>query len=150
MFRNSGKEDAHLLRSFLVNKVPLLLRVICQSQFSAVSAEVCVTEALKTVDASLFPTASAMFDESKSSNPYTESVREEFCAACVSQGLVDKARLDSILGEISMGYEPKKYVKNELVRKCLSDSDKLQGLVRDLEKMDGNVSVVSEAIVEVC
>ena len=149
VFRNGGKDDAHLFRSYLINKVPLLLREICQSQFSGVSAEFCVTEALKAVDRTLFPTASAMFDESKSSNPYTESVREEFCAACVLHGLVDKARLESILGEVSMGYEPTKYNKEELVQNCLSDSDKLQGLVRDLEKMDGNVNAVSEAIVEV-
>lgn len=149
VFKNSSKEDAQLLRSFLINKVPLLLYQLCPPQFSTTTAEVCITEALGHVDTSLFPTASLMFDESRNNNPYTESVREEFCAACVLHGLVDREHVERILGEISMGYEPKKTSKDELVQNCLSDSDKIQGLVNELDRMDGNVGAVCHALVEV-
>lgn len=151
VFRNEGPKDAHLLRSFVVNKVPLLLCQLCPPEFSATSAEFCITEALNRVDTSVFPTASLMFDESRNNNPYTESVREEFCAACALHGLIEREHVDRILGETSMSYDPslEKASKERLVQECLADSDKIQGIVGQLEKMDGNVGAVAHAIVEV-
>lgn len=151
VFRNEGQKDAHLLRSYLINKVPLLLYQLCPPEFSATSAEFCITEALSHVDTSLFPTASLMFDESRNNNPYTESVREEFCAACVLHGLVQREHVERILGEMSLSYETslEKYSKEKLVQNCLSDPEKIQGLVRELDKMDGNVGAVCQALIEV-
>ncbi|KAM0558474.1 hypothetical protein ACHAPJ_004668 [Fusarium lateritium] len=151
VFRNEGQKDAHLLRSFLINKVPLLLYQLLPPGFPGTSAEFCITEALSHVDTSLFPTASLMFDESRNNNPYTESIREEFCAACVLHGLVQREHVERILGEISLSYEPslQKHSKDKLVQDCLSDTDKIQGLVRELDKMDGNVGAVCQALVEV-
>ncbi|POR33336.1 Mediator of RNA polymerase II transcription subunit 5 [Tolypocladium paradoxum] len=150
VFRNEGQKDAHLLRSFLINKVPLLLCQLCSPQFSTTSSEFCITEALNQVDTSVFPTASLMFDESRSNNPYTESVREEFCTACALHGLVQREHVERILGETSMSYEPslERYSKDKLVQDCLSDPEKIQGMVRELDKMDGNVGAVSQALVE--
>ncbi|KAK7409684.1 mediator complex subunit [Neonectria punicea] len=151
VFRNEGQKDAHLLRSYLINKVPLLLYQLCPPEFSGTSAEFCITQALSHVDTSIFPTASLMFDESRNNNPYTESVREEFCAACVLHGLVQREHVERILGEMSMSYEPslEKYSKDKLVQNCLSDTEKIQGLVRELDKMDGNVGAVCQALIEV-
>ncbi|KAF4977806.1 hypothetical protein FZEAL_5713 [Fusarium zealandicum] len=151
VFRNEGQKDAHLLRSYLINKLPLLLYQLCPPEFAGTSAEFCITEALRNVDTSLFPTASLMFDESRNNNPYTESVREEFCAACVLHGLVQREHVERILGEISLSYEPslQKYSKEKLVQGCLSDTEKTQGLVRELDKMDGNVGAVCQALIEV-
>lgn len=151
VFRNEGPRDAHLLRSFLINKVPLILAQLCPPGFST-SAEFCITEALSQVDTSVFPTASLMFDESRNNNPYTESVREEFCSACALHGLIEREHVERILGESSMSYEPsqEKYSKEKLVQSCLSDPDKIQALIRDMDKMDGNVGAVCQALVEVC
>ncbi|EGU74803.1 hypothetical protein FOXB_14696 [Fusarium oxysporum f. sp. conglutinans Fo5176] len=150
VFRNEGQKDAHLLRSFLINKVPILLYQLLPPGFPGTSAEFCITEALSHVDTSLFPTASLMFDESRNNNPYTESIREEFCAACVLHGLVQREHVERILGEISLSYEPslQKHSKDKLVQDCLSDTEKIQGLVRELDKMDGNVGAVCQALVE--
>ncbi|PHH81203.1 hypothetical protein CDD80_38 [Ophiocordyceps camponoti-rufipedis] len=150
VFRNECPKDAHLLRSFLINKLPLLLCQLFAPQFSTASSEFCITEALNQVDTSVFPTASLMFDESRSNNPYTESVREEFCTACALHGLVQREHLERILGETSMSYEPslEKYSKDKLVQSCLSDPEKIQGLVREIDKMDGNVGAVCQALVE--
>lgn len=51
-----------------------------------------------------------------------------------------------------MSYEPsrEKYSKDKLVQNCLSDPEKIQGLVKELDKMDGNVGAVCQALVEVC
>ncbi|RFU80899.1 mediator of rna polymerase ii transcription subunit 5 [Trichoderma arundinaceum] len=150
VFRNEGPRDAHLLRSFLTNKVPLILTQLCPPGFSTPSAEFCITEALSQVDTSVFPTASLMFDESRNNNPYTESVREEFCSACALHGLIEREHVERILGESSMSYEPsqEKYSKEKLVQSCLSDPDKIQALIRDMDKMDGNVGAVCQALVE--
>ena len=151
VFRNEGQKDAHLLRSYLINKVPLILCQLCPPAFGATSAEFYITEALRHVDTSLFPTTSLMFDESRNNNPYTESVREEFCAACVLHGLVQREHVERILGEMSLSYETslEKYEKEKLVQNCLSDPEKIQGLVRELDKMDGNVGAVCQALIEV-
>ncbi|KAG5951308.1 hypothetical protein E4U53_003370 [Claviceps sorghi] len=150
VFRNEAGRDAHLLKSFLVNKVPLVVCQLCTG-FDANSAEFCITEALNRVDTTIFPTASLMFDETRSNNPYTESVREEFCTACALHGLVQREHVERILGETSMSYEPslEKHSKDRLVQDCLADADKIQGLIRDLEKMDGNVGAVAQALVDV-
>lgn len=49
-----------------------------------------------------------------------------------------------------MSYEPslERYSKDKLVQDCLSDPEKIQGLIRELDKMDGNVGAVSQALVE--
>lgn len=152
VFRNEAPRDAHLLKSFLINKVPLLLLQLCPPEFSTTTAEFCITEAINQVDTSVFPTASLMFDESRNNNPYTESVREEFVAACALHGLVAREHVDRILGETSMSYEPslQKASKDKLVQDCLADPEKIQGLTREIEKMDGNVDAVSQALTEVC
>ncbi|TWU77555.1 mediator complex subunit [Metarhizium rileyi] len=153
VFRNEGPKDAHLLKSFLVNKVPLLLchLFLREPTFDTNASEFCITEALNQVDTSLFPTASLMFDETRSNNPYTESVREDFCTACALHGLVQREHVERILGETSMSYEPslEKYSKEKLVQDCLADAEKVEGLIRELEKMDGNVGAVCQALVEV-
>ena len=151
MFRNEGPKDAHLLRSFLINKVPLLLCQLCPPEFPGSSPEFCITQALSQVDTSLFPTASLMFDETRNNNPYTESAREEFCGACVLHGLVERENVERILGEVSMSYETslEKYFKEKLVQDCLADPEKIHSFVRELDKMDGNVGAVCQALVEV-
>ncbi|KJZ75565.1 hypothetical protein HIM_05028 [Hirsutella minnesotensis 3608] len=149
VFRNEGPKDAHLLKSFLINKVPLLLCQLLSPQFSTSSSEFCITEALSQVDTSVFPTTSLMFDESRSNNPYTESVREEFCTACALHGLIQREHVERILGETSMAYGSlEKYSKDKLVQSCLSDPEKIQDLVRELDRMDGNVGAVCHALVE--
>ena len=85
-----------MFKSFLVNKVPLLLSQLCSPNFDTSSSEFYITEALNQVDTSVFPTASLMFDESRSNNPYTESVREEFCTACALHGLVRREHVERI------------------------------------------------------
>ncbi|XWW96591.1 hypothetical protein V2A60_004568 [Cordyceps javanica] len=150
VFRNEGPKDAHLLRSFVVNKLPLLLCQLCHPEFSATSAEFCITEALSRVDTSIFPTASLMFDESRNNNPYMDSVREEFCAACALHGLIERDHVDRILGETSMSYDSslERANRDRLVSDCLSDSGKIQNIISQLDRVDGNVGAVANAIVE--
>ena len=148
--RNEGQRDAHLLKSFLINKVPLILAQLCHAEFTNNSAEFYISEALRQVDTSMFPTASLMFDESRNNNPHTESVREEFCNACALHGLIEREQVERILGERSMSYDTslQKHSKDKLVQGCQADPHKISGLVRELDKMDGNVGAICHALVE--
>ncbi|KAG5943375.1 hypothetical protein E4U60_006702 [Claviceps pazoutovae] len=150
VFRSEASKDAHLLKTFLISKLPL---IICQlgTGFDINSTEFCITEALNRVDTTIFPTTSLMFDETRSNNPYTESVREEFCTACALHGLVQRDHVERILGETSMSYESslEKHSKDRLVQDCFGDAEKMQGLIRDVEKIDGNVGAVAHALVDI-
>ncbi|KAG6101858.1 hypothetical protein E4U30_000917 [Claviceps sp. LM220 group G6] len=150
VFRSEASKDAHLLKSFLISKLPLIICQLCTG-FDINSTEFCITEALNRVDTTIFPTTSLMFDETRSNNPYTESVREEFCTACALHGLVQRDHVERILGETSMSYESslEKHSKDRLVQDCFADAEKMQGLIRDVEKIDGNVGAVAHALVDI-
>ncbi|ETS80121.1 hypothetical protein PFICI_07650 [Pestalotiopsis fici W106-1] len=154
VFRSEGSRTAHLLRSYLINKLPVLLANLAQSLstlFPPVTPQFCITTALSQVDTNAFPTLSAMFDISSSNNTFTDSVRQEFCWACCLHGLIPESAIEVLLGEITYQSLPEggKWVKEKLVNECMSDSERIQGLVNELDKMDGNVGAVCQALAEV-
>ncbi|KAH8664059.1 mediator complex subunit Med5 [Xylariales sp. PMI_506] len=151
VFRNEGPKTAQVLRSYLINKLPLLLATLAQSLFPPVTPQYCITEALGQVDTNAFPTLSAMFDESNSNNTFTDTVRQEFCFACCLHGLIPESAIEVLLGEITYQTLPEngKYIKDTLVNECMADPERIQGLINELDKMDGNVGAVCQALTEV-
>jgi mediator of RNA polymerase II transcription subunit 5 len=149
---NESTQTTTILRSFLVNKVPLLLTTLSASFFPPLTSEYCVTTALNQVDTNAFPTLSTLFDESSSGDMFSDSVRQDFCFACCLHGLVEESSIEALLGEIPMQSLPAggRYSKEDLVQQCLSDPEKIEGMVDELDHMDGNVGAVSQAITEVC
>lgn len=149
-WKKPNSKDGNLLRSYLVNKLPLLLCQLVPPEFSTTTSEFCITQALNQLDTNVFPTASLMFGSMQESNQHMDSVREEFCSACALHGLIQREHVDRILGELSMAYNPnlQKSSKDTLVEECLVDPTRIQGLVLELEKMDGNVGAVCQALVE--
>lgn len=151
VFGNEGNKAAHMLRSYLMNKLPILISNLSKHMYPPLTAEYCITEALSHVDTNAFPTLSSMFDESRNNNPYTDSVREEFCWACCLHGLLRESSIETILGETPYQSLPSrgKYVKDTLVAECLDDPERMQALVKELDNMDGNVGAVCHALTEV-
>lgn len=151
VFRNDGHRVAHLLRSYLINKLPLLLVALGHSMFPPASPEYCITEALNRVDTNTFPTLSFMFDDSRNSNPVTENVREEFCFACCLHDLMPQSHIETLLGENSYQTLPSggRYVRDDLVRDCMANPEKIHSLIGELDNMDGNVGAVCQALTEV-
>ncbi|KAE8446984.1 hypothetical protein EG329_011466 [Mollisiaceae sp. DMI_Dod_QoI] len=151
-FRNEKPQATTILRSFLINKVPVILTTLCTQLFPPLTSEYCITQALNQVDTTAFPTLSSMFDESTSANNmFSDSVRQDFCFACCLHGLIAEASIEELLGDIPMQSLPTggRYVKDELVQQCLSDPARAEVLIGELENMDGNVGAVSQAITEV-
>lgn len=152
IFRKESAETSIVIRSFLVNKLPLLLTFYSSSMFAPLTAEFCITQALSIVDTNAFPTFSSMFDESSSGNMFGDSVRQEFCFACCLHGLIPEESIERLLGEIPMQTLPAggRYAKDALVEQCLSDPERSETLLSEIEHMDGNAGAVSQAISQVC
>ncbi|KAJ2905288.1 hypothetical protein MKZ38_005801 [Zalerion maritima] len=151
VFRNESEKTAHVLRSYLINKVPLLVKTLSHSLFPPFTTEHCIREALRQVDQNAFPTISAMFDNTSSNNTFTDSVRQDFCFACALHGLIPVSSIEGLLGDMTYQTLPSsgRYEKNTLVQECLADPERIQGLVGVLDNMDGNVGAVCQALVEV-
>jgi mediator of RNA polymerase II transcription subunit 5 len=119
--------------------------------FPPLNAEYCITEALTHVDTNAFPNLSSMFDESSTGNMFADSVRQEFCFACCLHGLIPEESIKDLLDEIPMQTLPAggRYTKEDLVQQCLLDPERAERLLEELDRMDGNVGAVSQAVVEV-
>jgi mediator of RNA polymerase II transcription subunit 5 len=153
VFRNEGPRTGHLLKSYVVNKVPLILVSLAAS--SAVypfNPEMCITEALGQVDTNVFPTLSGMFEMSNTGSSFHDSVRQDFCFSCQLHGLLSQAAIENLLGDITYQSLPDegRYVKEILVQSCLQEVDRTQKLIVELDNMNGNVGAAAQAIIEVC
>ncbi|KAK3403484.1 mediator complex, subunit Med5 [Sordaria brevicollis] len=153
VFRYEGSKTGHLLKSYVVNKVPLILGnfAASSSPMYPFDAEFCISQALGQVDTNVFPTLSNMFDMSNTSSSFQDSVRQDFCFACQLHGLLSSSAIETLLGEITYQTLPDegRYVKETLVQACLEDSERAQRLIGELDNMNGNVGAAAQAIVEV-
>lgn len=152
VFRNEGPKTGHLLKSYVVNKVPLILVSLAStSTMYPFNAELCITEALGQVDTNIFPTLSGMFDMTNTNSSFHDSVRQDFCFSCQLHGLLSPAATENLLGDITYQSLPDegRYVKENLVQSCLQDVDRTQKLIGELDNMNGNVGAAAQAIVEV-
>ncbi|KAF3770718.1 Med5-domain-containing protein [Cryphonectria parasitica EP155] len=151
IFRNEGQRSAHLLRSYLINKVPLILASFAAtaSPMYPFNSELCITNALSQVDTNTFPTLSSLFENGEN-NPFTESVRSDFVTACCLHGLVPESSIDKLLGDYAYQTLPAggRYVKDKLVQECTADHDRMLRLITELDKMEGNAGAVCQALTE--
>jgi mediator of RNA polymerase II transcription subunit 5 len=153
VFRNEGPKTGHLLKSFVVNKVPLILVSLANSpSMYPFNAEMCITEALGQVDTNVFPTLSGMFDMSNTNSSFHDSVRQDFCFSCQLHELLSETAIETLVGDITYQSLPDegRYEKPKLVEACLQDVDRTQKLIGELDNMNGNVGAVAQALTEVC
>ncbi|KAI0198485.1 mediator complex subunit Med5 [Astrocystis sublimbata] len=150
VFRNEGQKTGHLLRSYLINKLPLLLATLANSMFAPLTPQYCITRALAQVDTNAFPTLSAMFDDTNHNNTLTDGVRQDFCFACCLHGLIPESSIEGLLGEITYQSLPQdgRQVKETLVERCIAEPERIQELVHQVDNMDGNVGAVCQALIE--
>jgi mediator of RNA polymerase II transcription subunit 5 len=145
--RKEGEQAINLYRSFLMNKLPPMLALISSSSLEPVSASLCISQALGRIDLGAFP-LSAYDMERRSS---LAGIRQEFLFACALHRLIPEASVENLLGENPMQTLPAHglYEKDQLVQQIVSNSQRGEQLVREIELMEGNAGVVVTAIVEV-
>jgi mediator of RNA polymerase II transcription subunit 5 len=92
-----------------------------------------------------------MFDPTSDSGLFSD-VRQDFLFACCLHGLVMESNIESLLGETPMQTLPSggRYEKNQLVSQFLTEPDKIETYIGELEDMNGNVGAIAMAISEVC
>ncbi|KAF2690814.1 Med5-domain-containing protein [Lentithecium fluviatile CBS 122367] len=148
MYRSETSQTLFSLKSFLVNKVPLLLAQLVAPIY-AMNAELCITQALSHVDPNAFPAFSQGFDDIMGNSNSLADVRQDFLNACALHGLIPASTIERLLGEPPLQGPPEtKYVKQDLVSQCKDNFEKVNMFIDELENLDGNAGAIVAAITE--
>ena len=148
--RTESQASIAIYRSFITNKLPILLETSSSMIFPPLTIESCITDALNRLDPSGDPFSTQAFDPLSITGILSDA-RQEFLFACALHGLIPESSIESILGDVPMQSLPEsgKYVKNGLVNQCSANPARIRELVGELENMDGNSGTIVSAIVEV-
>lgn len=151
MYRtHESTESITLLRSFLVNKLPVFLNNFASMIFEPSTVEFCISEALVRVDPAAFPSFTQMFDMLGRSGMLSEA-RQEFLFACALHQLIPEQSIETLLGDVPMQSLPAsgKYIKDDLVAQCSANPTKIEEFIGELENMEGNAGEIAAALLEV-
>ena len=148
IYRNESNQAMFSFKSFLINKIPLLLAQLHSSAMFA--PEFAVTQALSHIDPNAFPAFSQGFEDMMGSNTSLADVRQDFLNSCALHSLIPANAVERLLGETPMQGPPEtKYVKGELLRQCKENFDKVNMLIDELENLDGNAGAIVGALTDV-
>lgn len=149
MYRNEPGQTMFCLKSFLINKVPLLLTQV-SSNIYMVNTELSITTALSHVDPNAFPAFSQGFDDILGNNNSLADVRQDFLNACALHGLIPANTIERLLGETPLQGPPEtKFTKNSLFAQCKDNFEKVNLYIDELENLDGNAGAIVGAVTEV-
>ncbi|MCJ1460584.1 mediator complex subunit [Mycoblastus sanguinarius] len=151
MYRNESTSSINILRSFLVNKLPVFIQVNYAGMiFQPLTTEHCIRQALVRVDPAAFPSFSQMFDP-LGRNSLLSEARQEFLFACALHYLIPERSIEEILGDVPMQSLPAsgRYHKDDLVSQCTTNPAKIEEYIGELENMEGNAGEIAGAIIEI-
>ncbi|KAI9880988.1 MAG: mediator complex subunit [Pleopsidium flavum] len=150
MYRNEPSQTMFLFRSYLVNKLPLLLTIFSTSMFPPFTIQWCIAEALGHVDPQAFLSLSQMFGPLSGSGMLSD-VRQEFLFACALHDLIAEESIGHLLGETPMQTLPAggRYSKEDLVNQCTANPERVEDLVGELDRLEGNSGAIAGAVVEI-
>ena len=149
MYRSEPTQAMTALKSFLINKVPILVTHIATPLYTT-NPELCITQALSRIDPHAFPAFSQGFDDMLSSNSSLADVRQDFLNSCALHGLIPANTVERLLGEAPMQGPPStRYTKQELLKHCKDNFDKVTTYVEELENLDGNAGAIVAALTDV-
>lgn len=150
MYRSEPSESISLLRSFLVNKLPVFLNNYAGLIFPPLTIQDCISSALLRVDPAAFPSFSQMFDLMARTSVLSEA-RQEFLFACALHQLIPEQSIEILLGDVPMQSLPAsgRYSKDDLVAQCTTSPGKIEELIGEMENMEGNAGEIAGALIEV-
>jgi mediator of RNA polymerase II transcription subunit 5 len=148
--RTEPEASINIYRSYLANKLPVLLSSYSGMLFPPATMESCITGAMQRMDPSTDPYATQSFDLLSSSGMLSDA-RQDFLFACALHDLIPETSIETILGDVPMQSLPEsgRYSRSTLVTQCTQSSSRVEELVRELEKLEGNSAEVAAALVEV-
>ena len=150
MYRSEPSETLTLLRSYLVNKLPVFLLNYAPMLFEPMTVEYCISQAFLRIDPAAFPSFSQMFD-SVGRNGMLSEARVEFLIACALHQLIPEQSIETLLGEDPMQNLPTtgRYVKQQLVEQCTANPIRIEELAKELENMEGNAGEIAGALLDI-
>ena len=151
--RNEPAAALNVCRSFVANKLPVLLEFYAHLVFPPLTVEACVTDALGRLDLAGDSYANApvgSFDLLGKSGMLNEA-KQDFLFACALFKLIPESSIETILGDVPIQDIPAdgKYAKMSLVEQCSANPNRIEELVMELENMQGNSGEIAAALVEV-
>ncbi|KAF9693489.1 hypothetical protein EKO04_008476 [Ascochyta lentis] len=148
MYRSEPSSTMFCLKSFLINKVPILLSQLSGSIYP-MTPEICITQALSHVDPNAFPAFSQGFDDIMGGNNSLSDVRQDFLNACALHGHIATSTVERLLGEPPIQGPPAvKYEKKTLLDQCKNNFDRVNTYIDEMENLDGNAGAIVGAITE--
>lgn len=124
------EDNLFLIRSFIINKLPLILQSLSSLSLMPLNIAFCISQAMSRV------------------NPATTN-REEFLQSCASHGLMTEQNVEQIVGGKASSQPLSKAQKTVLLQQCRAGSQQPEALVARLGDLDGNVSAYAEALADV-
>jgi mediator of RNA polymerase II transcription subunit 5 len=158
LFRNEPPSTLFLFRSFLTNKVPLLLNRLSPSPITSSFA---ISQAFLRTDVTSLANLSPTIFEPYSYNPDTSQdmlfnditvdLRQDFLFACALHGVIGEQDIQGILGELPLGAMPGsgRYNAQEIMGQCAMDPSRIDRLLEEIEGVEGNSGAVVRALFEV-
>ncbi|GAB7356308.1 hypothetical protein MBLNU459_g7105t1 [Dothideomycetes sp. NU459] len=143
-------QPSHMIlgyRSFIANKLPLLLLSLQASLYPPLTAQVCIQMAMGRVDVHPFPPLSS---ENEGVNEALKQSRLEFLQACLLHQLGTESAFGNAIGEVnsSINSRANRYNKDILSSQCMANVYRAEELVSELEGMQGNAGAISGALIE--
>lgn len=149
MYRRESTSTMFCLKSFLINKVPILIAQLSQSIYP-MTPEICITQALGHVDPNAFPAFSQGFDDIMGGNNSLSDVRQDFLNSCALHGHIATSTVERLLGETPIQGPPAtRYEKKTLLDQCKNNFDKVNTYIDEMESLDGNAGAIVVAVTEV-
>ncbi|USW58571.1 hypothetical protein Slin15195_G118900 [Septoria linicola] len=148
MLTKEPGQNVKVVRSFICNKIPVLIAIQASSMQPSVSAETCIQMALMPggmVPMDPLPPISAGATAVRDGLKIT---RLEFLQACVLHGLVSEQTVAHILQESVALPRVTKLNKDTLVAQCSNNVSKLAEHIEELASMQGNVGAIAGCVVE--
>lgn len=148
LHRNRTPQSLLCYRSFVANKLPLLLTALTPSLFPHSSVQLCIQTALSRIDVHPFPPLSSQND---GVNEVLRLSRREFLQACIMHQLGSDSAFASLTSDSGVINVPRRirYTEENLAAQCVANVHRVDQLVHELETMSGNAGAISGALVQV-
>lgn len=148
MLRKEPRQSVKVIRSFICNKVPVLLSMLSGSMAPPMTAEACIQMALAPgglISMNPLPPISAGASDVQESLKHT---RLEFLQACALHGLVTESSIATILHEAIALPRVTKYGREALISQCANNIGRMEALIDDLGAMQGNAGAIAGCVVQ--
>ncbi|KAI5810438.1 mediator complex, subunit Med5 [Pyronema omphalodes] len=155
IIRHEPSSTLFLLRSFLCNKVPLIINRISPSPMDSSLA---ISKAFQRTDATtLTNLAPSIFDPysyNTNRNPdiydITVDLRPDFLFACALHNVIVEQDINGLLGELPLGAMSAAgtYYVPDLMLQCVNDPARIDRLLEEIEAVEGNSGAVVQTIFE--